>query len=297
VDDEAMRAQLIGWGEAQPGVRAMLLTSTRAIPGAASDRLSDYDLILALREVRPFYDDRGWLEAFGRVLVMYRDPLQGEPGQESSANVVQFEGGLKIDFTFWPVARLRQIAAEPALPDELDAGYQVLLDKDGLCDGLLAPRYQAYIPKPPSESDYLKTLEEFWLDATYAAKYLWRDDLMAAKRLLDESMKQEYLRPMLEWLVELEHAWSVKPGPYGRGLKRRLRADLWAALAGTYAGAELEANWEALFATVALMRRAAMEAGARLGYVYPAEMEKRVLAHLRWVRALPAPTAPRNSKG
>ncbi len=131
-NQDAALAAFAHWGEGQPLVRAMLLTSTRAIPGAAADIFSDYDIILALSDVRPFFESRAWLEAFGQVLVMYRDPLSEEDGLLTSGNVVQFESGLKIDFSLWPVEKLRRIVAQPELPDEFDAGYRVLLDKDQL---------------------------------------------------------------------------------------------------------------------------------------------------------------------
>ena len=90
---------LVRWGESQPLVRAMVMTSTMAIPGGDSDVLSDYDIELALSDVRPFALSRDWLSAFGRVLVMYQDPLETIDGWLHSGNVTQFEGGLKIDFT------------------------------------------------------------------------------------------------------------------------------------------------------------------------------------------------------
>ena len=211
--------RLIRWADDQPLVRALILTSTLAIPGAA-DILSDYDVILAVNDIRPFYDDRAWLEAFGPLLAVYRDPLVPYLGLTTSAYVVQYESGLKIDFTLWPVEVLRELAAMPELLDELDAGYRILLDKDHLTDGLKPPTYRAYIPKPPAEDEFLKAIEEFFLEAVYVAKYLWRDDVMAAKHILDAMMKQEQLRPMLEWQVEIDHGWSVKPGPYGRRLKQ-----------------------------------------------------------------------------
>jgi aminoglycoside 6-adenylyltransferase len=129
-------------------------------------------------------------------------------------------------------------------------------------------------------------IEEFFLDATYVAKLLWRDDVMAAKHILDHSMKQEYLRPMLEWHFEIDHQWSVKPGPYGRRLKKWLRPDLWAELERTYTDAELEANWEALFRSIALFRKAALEVGERLGYAYPADLHQRTVAYLEKVKNL-----------
>ena len=276
--------RLIGWAEQQPLVRAMLLTSSRAIPNAHVDVFSDYDVILAVLDVRPFYGDRTWLGDFGPVLVVYRDPLEPYYGFPKSAYVTQYENGLKIDFTLWPVEILRQVAANPQLPDEFDAGYRVLLDKDHLTDGLKPPTYAAYIPTPPTESEYQTVVELFFHEATYVAKHLWRDDLMAAKYNLDHAMKLENLRIMLEWRIEIDHHWSVKPGTYGRRLKNWLSPDLWTELGHTYVGAGLEENWEAMFKTIALFRKVAVEVGDRLGYAYPHDLDRRVVAYLQKVK-------------
>jgi len=276
--------QLVQWAERQPLVCAVILTSSRAIPHARTDAFSDYDVILVLREIKSFYDDRSWLETFGSVLALYRDPLIIDRGLERSAYVTQYESGLKIDFSLWPVELLKRIASEPALPPEFDAGYQVLLDKTHLTEGLPPPTYSSYIPKPPTDAQYQTTMEEFFLDTTYVAKYLWRDDLIAAKYILDHSLKQAYLLRMLEWRIEIDHEWSVKPGPYGRGLKRWLPPDLWADLEDTYTGPALDSNWSALFRTIDLMRRVAIEVGHRLGYTYPENLERRVRRYLQTVR-------------
>jgi aminoglycoside 6-adenylyltransferase len=280
-NQEEAIASFVRWGESQAPVRAMILTSTRAIPEGAADIFSDYDIILALSDVQPFFAERGWLEAFGHVLVMYRDPLTEEDGLLTSGNVVQFEEGLKIDFTLWPVEMLQRIAAQPKLPDEFDAGYRVLLDKDDLTAALRPPAYQAYIPKPPTETEYREGIEDFFLVAIYVAKYFWRDDRVAAKHLMEDFMRQEHLLPMLVWQVELEHDWKVKPGLYGRGLKKWLRPDLWAELESTYTGMEAADNWAALYDTIALMRKTAIEVGGRLGYPYPEELDRRTMAYVK----------------
>jgi len=277
---------LILWAEHQPLVRAMLLTSSRAIPKALVDVFSDYDVILAVRKVHPFYEDRTWLETFGSVLAVYRDPLEPCHGYPQFGYVTQYENGLKIDFTLWSVEILQQVVADPQLPDEFDAGYLVLLDKDHLTNGLKPPTYTAYIPTPPTETEYQDTVEVFFLEATYVAKFLWRDDLMAAKHIMDHFMKQEHLRPMLEWRLEIDQQWSVKPGPYGRRLKKWLSPDLWTELESTYTGAGLEANWEALFRTIALFRQVAIEVGDRLGHVYPLDLDRRAVAYLQKVKTL-----------
>lgn len=284
--NEQVLHQLVQWADEQPSVRAVILTSSRAIPHAQTDEFSDYDVILALTDVKPFYENRTWLETFGHVLALYRDSLILDRGFQRSAYVTQYDDSLKIDFNLWPVGLLQQIASEPQLPPEFDAGYRVLLDKDHLTDGLKPPAYASYIPKPPAEVEYQAIIESFFLDTTYVAKFLWRDDLIAAKYILDHSLKHEHLLKVLEWRIEIDHQWSLKLGPYGRGLKRRLPEDLWADLEATYTGAELDSNWSALFQTIDVMHRVALEVGERLGYRYPDELEQRVLRYLRRVKKL-----------
>lgn len=275
---EAVIEKLIQWAEQQDSIRAMLLTSTRAIPNASVDIFSDYDVILIVKDIHPFFEDRRWLEDFGEVLVVYWDPIYPDPdfGTEKFGNVTQYSDELKIDFTLCPMEWLRKILQAPALPAELDAGYRVLLDKDTLTRGMKPPTYTAYIPVRPTNDVYQKTIEEFFSDAPYVAKCLWRDELLPAKWCLDYDMKHVYLRPMLEWRMELDHHWSVPARILGKGLKKRLPPELWSQLEDTYAGADIAANWEALFRTMALFRRVAMEVGERLGYVYPLDLDQRV---------------------
>jgi len=280
-----MTEQLIEWGVQQDLVRAIVLTSSRAIPNNPyTDQYSDYDVILALRDVRPFHDSREWLAAFGTVLAMYCDPMYEKDGLYWSANVVQFEEGLKIDFTLWPVEMMRKVAQQETLPEEFDAGYQVLLDKDGLTEGIRPPSYRGYIPEPPTEARYHEEIENFFLCATYVAKYLLRDDVMAAKFLLDGEMKHENLRPLLEWHLEIANDWKVKPGNYGRRIKKWIRPDLWADLEGTYAGAGIEENWQALFRLIDLMHKVGVELSETLGFTYPLPIEQRMRVYLAKLR-------------
>ena len=133
-------------------------------------------------------------------------------------------------------------------------------------------------------------VELFFNEAAYVAKFLWRDDMVAAKYILDNTMKQEDLIPMLVWHLESEHNWSIKTGPYGRRLKKWLRSDLWADLERTYCGAGVEENWQALDRSIELFRRTAIEVGERLGYTYPYDLDRRAVAYLQRVRQL-APDA------
>lgn len=288
ISHENIIQQIQQWAIQEPSIRAVVLTSSRAVPHAQLDAFSDYDVILALTDIRPFFENRAWLETFGSVLAVYRDPLITDRGYQRSAFVTQYEDSLKIDFSLWPVELLKQIVSEPQLTPEFDAGYRVLLDKDHLTDTLPQPTYRSYIPQPPTEAEYQALIESFFLDTAYVAKFLWRDDLVAAKYILDHSLKHQHLLIMLGWRIEIDYQWALKLGPYGRGLKRLLPQDLWAQLEETYTGPEPGCNWLALFRSIDLMSRVAIEVGEHLGYRYPEPLERRVVDYLRKVREFPA---------
>ncbi|CAA9580254.1 MAG: hypothetical protein AVDCRST_MAG88-3239, partial [uncultured Thermomicrobiales bacterium] len=249
------------------------------------DRLSDHDVIVVVSETRPFLDNEEWLEVYGPPLVRFRDS-QVREGSETYARLVLYEDGTKIDYTLWPAALLEKVAAVPCLPDELDVGYRVLLDKDGLTHHLAPPTHTAHIPPRPSEAEYLALVEEFWWETTYVAKSLWRNELFPAKYSFDAVIKFDLLRRMLEWSIEIDHDWSLKPGNLGRGLKERLSPDLWVQVESTFIGPAVEENWEALFRTAALFRTIASTVATRLGYAYPFDLDRRMVRYLSQVKDL-----------
>lgn len=278
-------ARLTQWADERDDVRAAILTSTRAMPNATLDPFSDYDIIYAMRDVTPYFADRAWLNHFGDVLAVYRDPIRIEHGFKRFAYITQYDADfLKIDFTLMEAGLLATIAAQDHLPDDLDVGYRVLLDKDGLTDALKPPTHRAFMPQPPSESDYLEQIEVFFHEATYVAKNLWRDELLPAKYSFDTVMKGRKLRTMLEWHMGIVTGWTVKTGSLGKGLKRHTPPDWWADLEATYVGADINDNWHALFKLIDLYSRAAQSVGAALGFAYPQAMETRMRAYLQRVR-------------
>ena len=295
--DDVIR-HLVEWADRHAAVRAMLLTSTRAIPNATIDAWSDYDVILVVADIHPFDIDRSWLDEFGEVLVVYWDPIgpHSVTGIPQVSNVTQFTSGLKIDFTLWSIEQMRRIVTAPTLNPGLDAGYRVLLDKDQLTAGMPGPTWRAYIPVRPDEATYQTLVNDFFSDVPYVAKCLLRDELLPAKWCLDYDMRDVYLRPMLEWRMECDHGWSVPAGALGKGLKRRLPPDVWSELEGTYAGAGIEDNWNSLFRTIAFFRRIAREVGEHLGHAYPEELDRRVTDHARRMRT-GEPLGPRKTDG
>jgi aminoglycoside 6-adenylyltransferase len=149
------------------------------------------------------------------------------------------------------------------------------------------PTHRAFIPSPPSQAEYLETIELFFHECTYLAKFLWRDDLLPAKIQLDGSMKGDHLRRMLEWQAEIDAGWTLRLKAHGRGLKKIVPPGLWADLEATYVGASIEDNWAAMWRTIDLFAKVARTVGTALGYPYPEDMHRRSVKYFRWVQELP----------
>ncbi|SDT31286.1 aminoglycoside 6-adenylyltransferase [Microlunatus soli] len=279
--------QLVAWGERRADVAALILTSTRAIPGGHTDAYSDYDVIAVVEGVEAMVSDTGWLAEFGEVLIDYWDPVESDAatGAVQVGNITNYVDGLKIDFSLWNARYFTELTSGPRADPELDAGHRVLLDKSGLTAGLPAPTYRSYIPRRPDEAGYQRLITDFLIGVPYVAKGLLRDELLPTKWVLDFDMRFNYLVPMIEWRVQCDHDWSLKSGNLGKGLKQHLPPSIWQAMENTFTGADPEANWTALFAMIDLFATIAREVAEHLGYRYPGDLIANVTEHARRMRA------------
>ena len=66
-----------------------------------------------------------------------------------------------------------------------------------------------------------------------------------------------------------KHTYKVNPGGFGKYIPRYLEPELWALYLKTYADADIERCWEALFAMGDLFRICAHSVAAHFGYEYP----------------------------
>jgi aminoglycoside 6-adenylyltransferase len=130
------------------------------------------------------------------------------------------------------------------------------------------------------------------MDSTYVAKYLWRDDIVAAKWRLN-NLAADGLREVLEWSAAMDRGWSWKPGSIGRGLDKALDPGTRKELIDSYAGGDMDELWESLFRTTALYGKTAIRVGKRLGYEYPSDLDRRVTAYHQTLRNLDRQTATR----
>lgn len=262
-------AQIITWANAWDNVRAVVLTSSRSDPRHRQDDLSDYDIEVFVRDVAPLLADDSWLAPFGEILVRWpRRP--GPTGADGwITQLAQFTDGLRIDFQFTAGSEPDRI--------ELDHGYRVLVDKDGLTADWPLPTFTSYTVQPPSEDEFADTVNAFWWDMLYVAKALRRGELPFARYMLDAAIRYESLERLLGWHVGATVGWGTAVGLHGKWLEQHLSRELWAKYLETCRGGDAVEVERAMWAMVEL----AGEVGRGLGFTYPEELEARVTRLMR----------------
>jgi aminoglycoside 6-adenylyltransferase len=262
-------------------IRAAILNGSRANPNAPRDPFQDFDVVYLVTDVAPFKRNEQWIARFGELMILQQpEDMQDPPppGDGGYTYLMQFADGNRLDLGLWPVDRLDEL--------ERDSLSVLLLDKDGILRPFDPPSEGDYLPRPPTAKAFADCCNEFWWVSPYVAKGLWRREIVYAKHTLDHYVRDELMK-MIGWYVGVETGFARNPGKFGKYLAQYLPPELWELLLNTYAGADYERTWKALFTAGDLFRRLALHVAEHYGFEYPHADDARVSAHLRHVRSLP----------
>ena len=280
-NEEQVLKEIKTWVFASQNVRAAILTSSRANPNAPTDLFSDYDIELIVSKREDFLINDEWLSALGEILSSYC-----EDSDEFSMRLVLFKDYVRIDFKVYERAYLERYKEQTELPEHWDIGYKILADKDSALSGFIRPSFTAFVISKPTEKEFLSVINEFWWDATYVAKSLWRNEMLYAKYMLDSVVRFTYLQKMIEWHIGLAYHWRVSTNKHGRFFKKYLDCENWEKLQATFAGLGIEENWNALCATTKLFSQLAKAIAKELDYSYPQKTDDEISAYLGKIRKL-----------
>ncbi|MFW6206885.1 MAG: aminoglycoside 6-adenylyltransferase [Gemmatimonadota bacterium] len=281
--DSQVLERVVAWARREDAVRTMLLGGSRAACPERVDALSDYDVVLFLRDPGTLAADAGWTERFGKVLVELPERFD-LPWQEIETRLVQYRDGTKVDFSLSSTEDLERIVREGALPDWLDAGYEILVDKDGVASELPPPSGEAHVPDRPGPEEFEALAQELWWETLYVAKHLVRGELLAARYSLESVIRYELLVPALEWLVQVDRGWSQPVAPHGRGPESLLPAEIRDGLEATMPGPGRSAHWHALRVATRVFRTVMQSVAADLEASYPADLDRDISERLEELR-------------
>ncbi len=266
-------------------IRAVIMNGSRANPNAPRDPFQDFDIVYIVTDVAPFKKNDAWIKRFGEIMIMQLpEDMQDPPpsNDEGFAYLMQFTDGNRIDLGIYPLARLDQLGK--------DSLSLLLLDKDGIIPPFAPASESDYLPKPPTAKAFADCCNEFWWVCPYVAKGLWREEILYARYMLDQAVRDQLMK-MLTWYIGVKTGFLKYPGKFGKYFNQYLEPELWELLLKTYSNTSYAHTWEALFAMCSLFRMAALQVADHFGFDYPHLDDERVSAHLAHVHLL-----PRNAK-
>lgn len=265
---EDLESRCVEWVRAEEGIRAAAVLGSRSRTIRPADPWSDLDVVLFAVDPAPYLSDASWLSAMGPVWLTFVERTGAGEGKERRA---LFEGGMDVDFAFFPAVLLSE-ASRGSMPPEAaliaSRGMRTLVDKDGrmeACFRELGP------PEPgrlPSQAEFLNLVSDFLYHTVWTAKKLRRGELWTAKGCSDSYMKWRLLT-MIEWHARAVHGAGYDTWHNGRFLEQWADPRIVHGLGRVFASYEAEDLWRGLSATVDLFRWIAKEVSQRLGFPYP----------------------------
>ncbi|MEJ2597319.1 MAG: aminoglycoside 6-adenylyltransferase [Anaerolineales bacterium] len=269
--------QLLSFAGNNDLIRAVVMNGSRVNPKAPKDLFCDYDVACYATNPYHFVENQGWIQYFGELIILQQND-EILHGSETHFFLMLFSDGVRIDLSFAALSDLAYL--------QEDTLTTVLLDKDGRIGHLPPASDAGYHTPKPSKKEFADAINEVFWCATNVAKGIWRDELPYMKFMYDAIIREELLK-ILAWYAAAQHDWGINTGKFGRWLEKYLPAEIWDKYVKTYAGADYQETWEALFEACRLTRRVGQELAQILGYAYPLEDDQRTVEYLRKVRALP----------
>jgi aminoglycoside 6-adenylyltransferase len=280
-NEQEMLKMIVNTAKDDDRIRAAMINGSRVNPHGQHDIFQDFDITYFVTDIDSFTDDHTWIERFGEIMILQMPEAMEDPPPMNDghfAYLMQFIDGNRIDLTLFPLARL------PAFQRE--SLSLLLLDKDGLFEPLPSPSDSGYLPKPPTAKAFSDCCNEFWWVCSYAAKGLWREEIIYAKYMLDNAVREQLMK-MLTWHVGVKTQFAYGPGKFGKHLKQYLEPTHWTMLEKTYSDASYDKTWGALHTMCNLFRITATGVAEYFRFDYPHTDDEKVSAHLKHVQSLP----------
>ena len=271
--EQEMFDLILGFARRDERVRVAAMNGSRANPNAARDAFQDYDIVFGVTEMAGFLAEDGWLDYFGRRVIMQKPDdmeLFLPEGRNRFAYLMLFEDGNRIDLTLLPLDELEAYLKE-------DSILRILLDKDDRVRDLAESSDVDYWIRPPTPGIFDDCCNEFWWLSTYVAKGLARGELPYANFHLD--LMRNQLMGMLSWRVGLEESFNFSIGKQFKCLQKHISETAWQRLCATWNCGSLEASQKALEEMLTLFREVSKEISERFCYRYP-EYDEHVSRYL-----------------
>ncbi|MBN1777076.1 MAG: aminoglycoside 6-adenylyltransferase [Clostridiales bacterium] len=262
---QALLDAITRFAETSDEVIALILIGSQARADRKADAFSDIDLIMVVKDAKPFIRSDSWLNEIGGFHISFTEPtVDGQTERR-----VLFDGAQDVDFVIMDEDAAMLALRQGDAAGILGQGYRVLVDKRRVA---LPERAPGTAFAPAAEAEFLNTVHDFWYHTVWTAKKLLRGELWAAKFCADGYMKWKLL-----WMIQ-QHERAVRKTGGDTWYAGRF-IDFWAAddirsdLKNTFAHYDRADIAAALQETTKLFRRLAREVAQAQGFAYPSHAD------------------------
>jgi aminoglycoside 6-adenylyltransferase len=276
--NEDFLEKILVWAQSQTQIKVIILEGSIG-SGTAKDKYSDFDINLFVEDINPFTESDEWFEQFDNIVVFQKE---GTYYRSSfiPARLVIYQNSPRVDFSFWPISILKGWIVEKELPEFYKNGYKVLLDELGITDQLIKPTNEGYRQTKPSNDQFLKTIFNFYFEASIIAKYLYRKNLWFAIKLSNGPIK-DFLQQMIMWQTAEKEDWNLKGmNSLGKNLEEKISVDIESKFDGCFSKYDVDDSWKSLYSMIDFFEQISNELSSKLGIAFPEKKIENVMNYI-----------------
>ncbi|ORP05191.1 aminoglycoside 6-adenylyltransferase [Streptococcus mitis] len=245
-------------------VKAVAMSGSRTNQNVPKDEFQDYDVVYVVDDFDNLTSDLSWLDYFGKRIIEQEVVLD-----HRRLYLMLFEDGNRIDLTLCPKDHIQEWV-------DSEAGFTVLEDPEHLFEPY-SQNLERYWTSPATETNFVKSCNEFWWVSAYVVKGICRNQLIYATDHLYGICQQEFLK-ILAWQVASDRG-KVDIGKNYKYLFNYLPAEKEKEFSSLLDFASLDKIIQSLLATMQLFHREAQKLAQKLGFDYDKEVAEKMIEY------------------
>ena len=247
-------------------VKAVAMSGSRTNPKAPKDEFQDYDVVYVVDDLDNLTSDLSWLDLFGKRII------EQEVGfGHRRLFLMLFEDGNRIDLTLCPKDHIQEWV-------DSEVGFTVFEDPEHLFEPYF-PNLERYWTPPATETNFVKSCNEFWWVSAYVVKGICRKQVIYATDHLYGICQQEFLK-ILAWQVASDRG-KVDIGKNYKYLFNYLPAEQKKEFSDLLDFSSLDKITESLFATMELFHQEAQFLAYKMGFDYDMEVAEKMIEYAK----------------
>ena len=245
-------------------VKAVAMSGSRTGTKAPKDEFQDYDVVYVVDDLDNLTSDLAWLDQFGKRIIEQHVLLD-----HRRLYLMLFEDGNRIDLTLCPKDHIQEWV-------ESEADFTVLEDTKGLFVPYF-PSPQRYWTSPATETNFVKSCNEFWWVSSYVVKGICRNQLIYATDHLYGICQQEFLK-ILAWQVASNRG-VVDIGKNYKYLFNYLPTEKEKEFSDLLDFSSIDKITQSLLATMQLFHQEAQALAHKMGFDYRKDVAEKMIEY------------------